>query len=52
MSKVYRINNDQYLNQCRLIVDWTVRNNVQWTPIQSTIIFTQENLFENILYEM
>ena len=41
-----------YLNQCRNIVNWTLRNKFQVNLNQNSYIFIQENVFENIVYEM
>ena len=41
----------QYLYQCWLIVNWTIRNKLQWN-LYSDIIFIQENAFENVVREM
>ena len=37
-----------YLNQCWVIVDWTLRNILQWYFSQKLIFFIQENAFENV----
>ena len=36
-----------YLNQCWLIVNWTLGNKFQWNLKLNSIIFIQENAFEN-----
>ena len=41
-----------YLNQCWLIVNWTLRNKLQWNSNQNTILFIHANEFENVVYEM
>ena len=41
-----------YLNQCRLIVNWTLRNTFQCKLNRNCNIFIQENAFENVVYEM
>ena len=41
-----------YLNQCWLIVNWTLRNNIQWNFNRNTKLFIHEKLFEDIVYEM
>ena len=41
-----------YLNQCRNIVNWTMRNKFQWKFHHNTTIFIQENAFENVVWKM
>ena len=41
-----------YLNQCWNIVNWTLRNKLQWNSNQNTKIFIDENPFENVVWEM
>ena len=41
-----------YLNQCRVIVNWTPRNKLQWYFHRYSNFFIQENTFENIFCEM
>ena len=41
-----------YLNQCWLIVNWTLRHNFQWNVNQNTKLIIHENAFENIVCEM
>ena len=41
-----------YLNQCWLIVNWTLRNKLQWNLNQNTKLFIYENAFENAVCEM
>ena len=41
-----------YLSQCWLIVNWTLRNKLQWNFNQNTKIFIHENAPENIVCEM
>ena len=41
-----------YLNQCWNIVDWTLRNKVQWNLNRNWNIFIQENAFENVVWKM
>ena len=38
-----------YLNQCWNIVNWTMRNKLQWNFKQSSTIFIQENEFESVV---
>ena len=38
-----------YLNQCWLIVNWTPVNKFQWNLNRNSIIFVQENAFENVV---
>ena len=41
-----------YLNQCCDIVNWTLRNKLQWNFNRKTNIFIQENAFEGVVCEM
>ena len=41
-----------YLNQWWNIVDWTLRNKLQWNCIRNSYIFIQENAFETAVCEM
>ena len=41
-----------YLNQCWNIVNWTLRNKLQWNPNRNLYIFVQENALENVVWEM
>ena len=41
-----------YLNQSWNIVNWTQQNNLRWNIHQNTIIFIQENAFEDIVWMM
>ena len=41
-----------YLNQCWVIVNWTLRNRLQWNFNQNTKLFIHENASENIVCEM
>ena len=41
-----------YLNQRRVIVNWTFRNKLQWNFNQNTKFFIHENAYENIVCEM
>ena len=41
-----------YLNQCWLIVNWTLRNKLQWNLNQITKLFIHENAFENVVWKM
>ena len=43
---------NHYLNQCWIIVNWTLRNKLQWNLIRNSNIFIQENAFESVVYEM
>ena len=40
------------LNQCWLIVNWTLRNKLQWNLNRNSIIFIQEIAFECVVCEM
>ena len=40
------------LNQWLLIVNWTLRNKLQWNSNQNTKLFIYENAFENGVCEM
>ena len=41
----------QYLNQCWIVVNCTIRNKFQWNFNQNTKLFIPENAFENIVCE-
>ena len=41
-----------YLNQWWVIVNWTLRNKLQWNFNQNIKLFIYENASENIVYEM
>ena len=41
-----------YLNKCFLIVNWTLRNKLQWNLNQNTKPFVYENAFQNVVCEM
>ena len=41
-----------YLNQCWHIVNWTLRNKLQWNSNQNTKLFIHENAFQNVIWEM
>ena len=41
-----------YLNQCWNIVNWTLRNKLQWIFNRNSYIFIHENAFENVVCEM
>ena len=41
-----------YLNQCWIIVNWTLRNKLHWNFDQNTKQFIHENVSENIVCEM
>ena len=41
-----------YLNQCWVIVNWTLSNKLQWIFIQNSIVFVNENASEKIVCEM
>ena len=38
-----------YLNQCLVIVDWTLRDKLQWNSNQKTKLFIHQNASENIV---
>ena len=38
--------------QCWVIVNWTLRNKLQWNFVQNTKLFIHKNAFENIICEM
>ena len=40
------------LNQCRLIINWTIRNKLWWNFSQKWNCSNQENAFENVVCEM
>ena len=41
-----------YLNQCWVIVNWTLRNKFQWNSNHNTKLFIHRNASENIICEM
>ena len=41
-----------YLNQCWIIVNWTLRNKLQWNFDWNSNIFIKENALENRICEM
>ena len=41
-----------HLNQCQLIVNWTLRNKLQWNSNQNTKLPIHENAFANVVLEM
>ena len=41
-----------YLNQCRSIINWTIRNKLQWNFNRNSYIFIQEKAFENVVCQM
>ena len=41
-----------YLNQCWLIVNWTLRNKFQWKLNQKSNIFIQKSALQNAVCEM
>ena len=41
-----------YLNQCWLIVNWTLRDTIRWNFSQKSIFFIQENVLENVICEV
>ena len=41
-----------YLNQCWYIINWTLRNKLQWNFNWNSYIFIQENAFENLVWKM
>ena len=41
-----------YLNQCCNIVNWTLRNKLEWNFNQNSNTFIEENTFENVVCEM
>ena len=42
---------NHYLNQCWIIVNWTLRNKLQWNLNRNSNIFIQENAFESVVCE-
>ena len=40
-----------YLNQCWIILNWTLRNNLQWNLNRPSNISIQENAFESVVCE-
>ena len=41
-----------YLNQCCVIVNWTLRNKLQWNFNRNTKLLIHDNAFDNIVWEM
>ena len=41
-----------YLNQCWNIVNWTLRNKLQWNLNRNKYIFIQQNAFENVVWKL
>ena len=41
-----------YLNQCWIVVNWTLKNIFQWKSNQNTTIFIEENARQNVVCEM
>ena len=41
-----------YLKQCWIIVNWTLRNKLQWNFNRNSNIFIQENALEHVVCEM
>ena len=41
-----------YLNQCWVIINWTLRNKLQWNFDQNAKVFIYENASKNIVCEM
>ena len=52
VDKLSIIASDNYLNQCWNIVNWTLRNKLQWNFIRNSYIFIHENTLENVVCEM
>ena len=58
MSQFYDINQigawsapSQYMNECLNIVNWTLRNKLQWKFYRISYIFIQENEFETAKWQ-
>ena len=41
-----------YLNQCWVIVNWTIRNKLRWNLNRNTKLFIHENALENVVWKM
>ena len=41
-----------YRKQCWNIVNWTLRNKLQWNLNRNSYIFIHENAFENVVWKM
>ena len=41
-----------YLNQCWNIVNWTLRNKLQWDLNRNSYIFINENAFQNVVWKL
>ena len=46
---IYSTNYNDLSNQCWLIVNWTPGNKFQWKFYQNTMVFFQQNAFENVV---
>ena len=51
-SALVQILKNHNLNQCWVIIKWTLRNKLQWNFDQNTTLFIHENVSENIVCEM
>ena len=47
-----RLFGTNYLNQCWVIVNWTIKDKLQWNFNRNTKLFIHENASENIVCEM
>ena len=45
------IDSDNGLSPNKIIINWTLRNKLQWNFYQTTNIFIQENAYENVVSE-
>ena len=52
VTEMYYYNQIHYLNQCGIIVNWTLGDKRQWNFNPNTKFFIQEKAFENIVCEM
>ena len=43
---------NHYLNQCCIVVNWTLTNKIQSNCVRNSNIFIQENAFENVFWKM
>ena len=41
-----------YLNQCWIIVNWTLRDTIRWNFSQKSNFFIRENVLENVICEV
>ena len=52
IGSAYGLAPSHYLNQCWNIVNWTLRNTLQWSFNRNSNIFIQENALQNVVCKM